>query len=424
MKIAIIGAGSTYTPEVIEGIIKRKDHLPVSKLVLMDIDHRKLQIVGEFVQRMVGHAMPSIQVRMTGDLDDALSGASFVLGQIRVGRLPARHLDETIPLKHGLIGQETTGIGGFFNGLRAIPQLLHIARRMEKFCPGAWLINFSNPSGMAAEALCRYSQAKTIGLCNIPINTLADMRKAVGDPNAIVETVGLNHMSYVTSVISHGVECLPELIEKGYCGEKPPNLPVSGFSTECLKACGGIPNGYLLYYYEREKQLGRLRKAEKTRAQICMEIEEQLLELYQDTALYEKPELLNRRGGHLYSEAAVALIDSLYNDLKDIHTVNTPNGGVLPYLDPADVAEIACVVDHNGPHPLNVNKQGTPHMIQMIQTVKAYERMAVDAAVTGDRTLALAALMSHPLIGDFSIAQACFEELLEAHKIYLPQFFH
>lgn len=424
MKIAIIGAGSTYTPEVMEGIIKRKDRLPVEELVLMDIDDQKLRIVGGFVQRMIDHGMPSIQVRMTTELDDALKGAAYVLGQIRVGRLPARYLDETIPLKYGLIGQETTGIGGFFNGMRAIPPLLHIARRMEKLCPDAWLINFSNPSGMVAEALCRYSGAKVIGLCNIPINTLVDMRKAVGDPEAIVETVGLNHLSYVTSVISHGVECLPELIEKGYCGNKPQNLPASAFSTDCLKACGGIPNGYLLYFYERERQLKHQMEATKTRAQICMEIEAQLLDIYQDVTLYEKPELLNRRGGHLYSEAAVALIDSLYNDLKDMHTVNTRNGGVLPYLDAEDVAEIACVVDRNGPHPVEVKKQGTPHMIQMIQTVKAYERMAVEAAIHGDRSLALAALMSHPLIGDFSKAQACFEEMLEAHQAYLPQFFH
>lgn len=424
MKIAIIGAGSTYTPEVIEGLIKRKDHLPVEELVLMDIDERKLGIVGGFVQRMVYHGIPSMQVRMTTELDDALKGASYVLGQIRVGRLPARYLDESIPLKYGLIGQETTGIGGFFNGMRAIPPLLHIARRMEQLCPDAWLINFSNPSGMVAEALCRYSEAKVIGLCNIPINTLVDMRKAVGDPNAIVETVGLNHLSYVTSVISHGVECLTELIEKGYCGAKPQNLPTCAFSTDCLKACGGIPNGYLLYYYERERQLKNQMEATKTRAQICMEIEAQLLEIYQDAKLYKKPELLNRRGGHLYSEAAVALIDSLYNDLKDMHTVNTRNSGVLPYLDAEEVAEIACVVDRNGPHPVEVKKQGTPHMIQMIQTVKAYERMAVEAAVHGDQSLALAALMSHPLIGDFSKAKACFEEMLEAHKSYLPQFFH
>lgn len=423
MKIAIIGADSTYTPEVLEGIINRKDRLPVHELVLMDIDEEKLRIVGGFVRRMTAHAMPGVRVRMTIDLDDALRDASFVLGQIRVGRLPARHLDESIPLKYGLIGQEITGIGGFFNGMRAIPQLLHVARRMEALCPDAWLINFSNPSGMVAEALCRYSSAKVIGLCNIPINTLADMRKAVGDPDALVETVGLNHLSWVTSVISRGTECLPELMEKGYCGEKPKNLPPSGFAAKCLQACGGIPNGYLLYYYERERQLERLKEAEKTRAQICMEIAEQLLEMYQDPSLCEKPELLNRRGGHLYSEAAVALIDSLYNDLKDLHTVNTPNGGVLPYLEKEEVAEIACMVDRSGPHPVAVNKQGTPHMVQMIQTVKAYERMAVEAAVHGDRSLALAALLSHPLVGDYSRARACFEEMLEAHRPYLPQFF-
>lgn len=424
MKVSVIGAGSTYTPEVMEGFIRRRESFPVHELVLMDIDQRKLSIVGGLIQRMAAHSAPDMTVRLTMDLDDALKGSSFVLGQIRVGRLPARYLDESIPLKYGFIGQETTGMGGFMNGLRTIPQLLHIARRMEVLCPDAWLINFSNPSGMVAEALLRYSSIRSIGLCNIPINTIADMKTAVGSEDITIETVGLNHLSWVTSVIKDGRECLPELIERGYCGDKPANLPKISFSSDCMRACGGIPNCYLVYYYDRVHQLNKLQSASRTRAQVCMEIEESLLKLYQDEGLYSSPELLNKRGGHLYSEAAVSLADSIYNDTGDIHTVNVQNRGVLPYLDKTEVAEIACRVTRNGAEPLPIKAQGTPHMIQLIQTIKAYERLAVEAAVRGDRDAAMAAMLSHPLIGDYDKASACFTEMLEAHKTYLPQFFN
>lgn len=423
MKLSIIGAGSTYTPEIMEGLIRRKASLPVDKVVMMDIDERKLYTVGGLIQRMAEHELPKTTICMTMDLSDALQNATFIICQIRVGQLSARHLDESIPLKYGLIGQETTGIGGFFNALRTIPPLLHIARQMEKLCPKAWLINFSNPSGMVTEALLRYSEAQVVGLCNIPIIMLRDIRHAVDDVEAQIESVGLNHMSYVISVMSKGRECLSDLIENGYYGEKPENLPQTIFDRECLRACGAIPNGYLLYYYERDKQLKRLQEAKQTRAQICMRIENQLLEIYQDHHVCQKPELLNRRGGQLYSEAAISLVEAIYNNTGGVHIVNTRNDGVLPYLAMDEVAEIACRVDCAGLHPLAVKSKASPHVIQMIQTVKTYERLAIEAAVHGDRDAAMAALLTHPLIGDFSQAKACFMEMLEAHREYLPQFF-
>lgn len=422
LKVAVIGAGSTYTPELVDGIIKRRQGFPVTELVLMDIDERKLRIVGALAQRMAAHSAEGLSVRLTMDLDDALSGATFVFAQIRVGKLAARHLDESIPLAYGLIGQETTGIGGFFKGLRTIPQLLHIARRMESLCEDAWLINFSNPSGMVAEALLRHTNTRAVGLCNGPLGMLSAARRAVSDPEALIETVGLNHFCWVTSVVSHGEEKLPDLLEKGYSGARPANLPQMGLDPACLRAAGGIPSGYLHYYYERNRRLAELTAAEKTRAQVCMEIEEELLSLYSDEGLYEKPALLDKRGGHLYSEAAVSLAESIFCDTGDRHIVNVRNAGVLPYLEADEVAEIACSVGKNGATPLPIRHQGTPHMIAMIRAVKAYERLAVDAAVYGDRDAALAALLTHPLIGDFEKARDCFDALLAAHKAYLPQF--
>ena len=421
-KVAVIGAGSTYTPELVDGILRRREILPVEELVLMDIDERKLRIVGALAQRMAAHVDEKLRVRLTMDLDDALDKATFVMAQIRVGKLPARHLDESIPPTFGLIGQETTGIGGFFKGLRTIPVMMDIAGRMAARCPDAWLINFSNPSGMIAEALLRHTSVRMMGLCNVPINMSASARKAVGDENAQIESVGLNHLSWITSVKSHGKECLGDLLDQGYAGEKPANIPKSNFDRECLLACGGIPNSYLLYYYDRQERLRHQQEQEKTRAQVCMEIEEELLKLYVDEGLYEKPALLDKRGGHLYSEAAVSLAEAIYNDTGACHVVNVQNGGVLPYLEKEEVAEIACAIGKNGATPLPVQAQGTRHMVALIRTVKAYERLAVEAALTGSREAALAALMIHPLVGDYPRARDCFDALLKAHAQYLPQF--
>jgi len=423
LKITVIGAGSTYTPELAAGIFSRKHIFPVTELSLMDIDEHKLSIVGGLVARMAAREGGRVNVTKTTNLDEALTGASFVMAQIRVGKLPARHLDESIPLQYGLIGQETTGIGGFFKGLRTIPVMMDIARRIETCCPDAWMINFSNPSGVIAEALLRYTDVKMMGLCNIPIGMIAQAREAVGDPEAVVETVGLNHLSWATSVKSRGEEKIHDLIEKGYSGEKPKNLPESEFDAACMRAAGGIPCGYLLYFYDREARLAKLKQAEKTRAQVCMEIEAELLALYCDESLAKKPELLDQRGGHMYSEAAVSLAEAIYNDTGAVHTVNTKNKGVMPYLQPDEVAEIACSIGKNGPRPLLIENKGSFHIQGLIQVVKAYERLAVEAAIHGDRDAALAALMAHPLVGDKDIAKHCFDELLEAHKIYLPDFF-
>lgn len=423
IKIAVIGAGSTYTPELVDGLLQRRDIFPVTEIVLMDIDERKLLIVGALAQRMAAHTDERLSVRLTMDLDDALEGASFVMAQIRVGKLPARHLDESIPLRYGLIGQETTGIGGLFKGLRTIPVMMDIAKRMEALCPRAWLINFSNPSGMVAEALLRYTGVRMIGLCNVPIGMLRSVREAVDDPEAAVESVGLNHLSWITSVRSHGEEKLYDLLEKGYSGKKPANLPKSDFDSGCLRAAGGIPGGYLMYFYYRGKRLAQLQAAEKTRAETCMEIEEELLALYGDEGLYSKPALLDKRGGHLYSEAAVSLAEAIYNDTGALHTVNVQNGGALPYLEADEVAEVACRVGKNGAAPVPVTAIGTRHMIDLIRTIKAYERLAVEAAITGSRDAAMAALLTHPLAGDYEKGGACFEVMLEAHRAYLPRFF-
>ena len=421
--LAVIGSGSTYTPELVDGLIKARATLPLKRIAFMDIDERKREIVGGLCLRQLKSAGMDCEAVLTGDLDEALRGADFVVTQIRVGKLPARHLDESIPLKYGLIGQETTGIGGFFKALRTIPVMAHICARMEALCPDAWLINFTNPSGIVTEFVLNHTRVKCIGLCNVPINMIDDTREEVG-ADCEITYLGLNHLSWITSVRRGGEELLPGMLQRGFTSKVMENIRDDGFTLECLRAVGGIPSSYLQYYYSRETKLKHLLEEEKSRAQVCMEIEEQLLALYQDESIVEKPALLDKRGGHKYSLAAVSLIDAIANDKRDVQVVNILNRGALPFMEDNDAVEIAAVIGANGATAVPIEPSWNDHMSALMRTAKTYERYAVRAAVTGSDADAMRAMLAHPLVGDWEKARDCFEEMRQAHRAYLPQFFH
>jgi 6-phospho-beta-glucosidase len=419
LKVAVIGSGSTYTPELIEGLINRKEILPVTDLALMDIDKRKLEIVGSLAKRMVEHGGLKCGVTITQDLDKAIDNADFVFVQIRVGKLPARVLDEKIPLKHNLIGQETTGIGGFFKALRTIPVLMTISEKMAKLCPNAWMINFSNPSGICSQALLNHTKTKMIGLCNGPIGMLKIPEWYLElDKNATeIEYIGLNHLGYVTSIINKntGRDHLKEDLDKIDWAQ--------GHSKEIIKLAGGVPSSYLNYFYRPRYNLEKLLAAKTSRGEDCMEIEEKLLAMYSDANLYVKPEELSKRGGAMYSEIAVSLAESLWTDNKDVHVVNVKNNGAVDWMENDDIIEIKASVGKDGAVPMPLKNPVSPHIKSMMRTLKTYERYTVEAAIHGSKDDAIRALMSNPLISDVDAAKACFEEMLEAHKQYLPQFF-
>lgn len=422
IKIAIIGSGSTYTPELIEGLINKKDSIPLDELYLMDIDERKRTIVGGLGQRMIAAAGMKTKVVLTDNLEEALNGASFVLAQIRVGKLPARVLDEKIPVKYGMIGQETNGIGGFFKGMRTIPEILKITKQMEKSCPDAWLINFSNPSGMIAEAVLNNSPIKMMGLCNVPINSIESVRKQLNLPqDAYVQYLGLNHLAWITKIEYQGKDYLQEAMESGLNSAVMKNIPTLGFSKEEIQTAGAIPTCYLEYYYHRDDKLKHCLESDKTRAETCLEIEENLLEIYSNSELHVKPELLSKRGGSRYSEAAINLVDAIYNDKKEMHVVNILNKGAIPFMDDNDAVEVNAIIGKNGATPIMTNYQND-HIKELMKTIKAYEKHAVKAALTGDVDEALRALMINPLVFDAHKARNCFNELAIAHKQYLPQF--
>lgn len=420
--VAVIGSGSTYCPELVDGFLKASDSLKLKKISFMDIDERKRNIVGNLCVRMLKKAEVDCEVVMTDDLDTALQGADFVVTQIRVGKLPARHLDESIPKKYGLIGQETTGIGGMFKALRTIPVIKHICDRIEAICPDAWLINFTNPSGIITEFVLNHTNVKNIGLCNVPIDMLDDVKEITGD-DVDITYVGLNHLSWITSVKKDGKDILGELIDSGFSPKVMANIKDDGFDLDCLRAIHGIPSSYLQYYYCRQAKLDHQKTDEKTRAQVCMEIEEQLLEMYQDEELCIKPALLDKRGGHKYSLAAVSLINSLANDVNDIQVVNVKNNGTLDFLDDDDVIEAPCIIGKDGAKPIKVENFDNRHIIGLVRVVKAYEKYTVEAAVTGNEDAAIKGLLIHPLVGDWEKATKCFAELKEAHKDYLPEFY-
>ncbi len=423
INVTVIGSGSTYCPELIDGFIKRRGSLSLKRLVLMDIDERKRTIVGNLCVRMIKNAGIDCRVVMTDNLEEALAGADFVVTQIRVGKLHCRYLDEQIPVKYGLIGQETTGIGGFFKALRTIPVISDICDKIEKICPDAFLINFTNPSGIITDFVLNNTKVKCIGLCNVPIDMIDDVKEAVGG-DAEITYLGLNHLSWITSVIKDGKEKIYDLFDEGYAPKVMANIKDDGFDVECLKAVGGIPSSYLQYYYCRDAKIKRLKEDEKCRAQVCMEIEEQLLELYKDENLVTKPALLDKRGGHKYSLAACSLIDSIANDKNDVHVVNILNNGTLPFMDDDDVVEIAAKIGADGAKPVPVGKTWTRHMEGLMKVVKEYEKYTVEAAVNGDDRAAMNALMIHPLIGDYERARKCYYEMKQAHMEYLPQFFN
>jgi 6-phospho-beta-glucosidase len=422
LKITIIGAGSTYTPELMEGIIQRITVLPVTEIALMDIHHRKLEIVGNLCERMIEKAGLKIKLVFTLNLEEALDGADFVLAQIRVGQLACRVLDEKIPLKYGLIGQETTGIGGFFKALRTIPAIFEIAKHMEQSCPDAWLINFSNPSGILAQALQNYTKIKTIGLCNAPINMISGVEQALDLEDLDIQYVGLNHLSFITGIKKGEEDLLKEALLQGVNGKGMKNIPLQGFSSELIQTIGAIPSSYLEYFYYRDDKLKHLMEEDKCRGEECMEIEERLLALYQDLSLMEKPKELEKRGGARYSEAAISLVDAIYNDKQEIHIVNILNENALEFMAPDDSVEISAMVGKDGVKPIPIRGFKNQHVIEIMQTVKAYERHTVLAAINGDDSEAMKALLIHPLIGDYHKAKLCYEEMKQAHKAYLPQF--
>ncbi|HET6786180.1 MAG TPA: 6-phospho-beta-glucosidase [Erysipelotrichaceae bacterium] len=431
LKIVTIGGGSSYTPELVEGFIKRYDHLPITELWLVDVEagKEKLEIVGNLAKRMVEKAGLPIEVHLTLDRRTALKDADFVTTQLRVGLLDARVLDETIPAKYGILGQETNGPGGLFKGFRTIPVILGIIKDMEELCPDAWLINFTNPAGMVTEAVFRHTTwKKFVGLCNVPIGMVrgaADLLE-VDMSRVRIDFAGLNHMVYGLRTYLDGKDVSKLVMEK-YKGTRSSmkNIHETPWGNEFLEGLGIMPCGYHRYYYQYQAMVDHQQedvKKGESRGQVVKKVEAELFELYKDVNLAVKPKQLELRGGAYYSDAACNLIASMYNDTKDIQPVNTMNMGAIASLPMDCAVEVSCVITKEGPRPLAMGR--LPIQVEgLVQQMKSFEQVATDAAVSGNYNTALVAMTINPLVRDENKAKLILDEMLEAHKAYLPQFF-
>lgn len=432
LKIVTIGGGSSYTPELVEGFIKRQAELPVRELWLVDIPagEEKLRIVGELAKRMVKKAGVTMEIHTTLDRRAALVGADFVTTQLRVGLLDARIKDERIPLSHGYMGQETNGAGGMFKALRTIPVLLEIDKDMAELCPQAWLINFTNPSGIVTEAVAKYGKnKKIIGLCNVPIGMERGAARVLGvDPQRIrIDFAGLNHMVFGLTVYLDGKSVTQTVVDKIAAGELKDlrkNAKEFPWAPEFVKGLAVMPCPYHRYYFKSNEML----KDElenfaggTTRAEVVKGLEDKLFALYRDPKLTIKPPQLEERGGSFYSDAACRLISSIYNDTQDIQPVDTLNKGAISGLPDDAVVEVSCVITKDGPKPLVMGK--LPVAVNgLVQQIKSFEQMVIEAAITGDYNTALVAMTINPLVASDHMAKILVDEMLQAHKEYLPQF--
>jgi 6-phospho-beta-glucosidase len=419
LKIAVVGGGSTYTPELVQGFATRESRLPVEELVLLDLDQERLEVVGGLARRMLGRAGWKGRLALTGRREEAIDGADFVVVQLRVGGQAMRLADETLPLSYGCIGQETTGPGGFAKALRTVPVVLELAEETaRRAAPGAWLVDFTNPVGIVTQALLDQGH-RAIGLCNSAIGFQRRFAAHFGvAPERVeLEHVGLNHLTWERAVVIDGVDRLPELLEQ----QAEPIAADLGLPAELLHTLHAVPSHYLRYYYATSTVLDEQRRR-PSRAQQVMDIERDLLALYRDPSLDTKPELLERRGGAFYSEAAAALIASLHAGTSDVQVADVRNDGALPGLPDDAVVELPALIDAAGARPLP-QAPLAPEFLGLVQQVKAYERLAVHAAVHGDRTVALKALLANPLVREYRIAVPLLAALLERSRPYLPRFF-
>jgi 6-phospho-beta-glucosidase len=421
LKVAVVGGGSTYTPELVEGFIGHSDRLPVDELVLLDPDPERLEVVGGLATRILARHGFAGKIVLTSDLRQAVDGANFVLVQLRIGGQQARLSDETLPLRFGCIGQETTGPGGFAKALRTVPVVLDIAEQTAQHAaPDAWLVDFTNPVGIVTQALLDEGH-RAAGLCNVGIGFQRRFASLLEvDPSEVeLEHVGLNHLSWERAVRVGGEDRLPELIDR--FGDDLADM--IGVPVSLIRLLGAIPSYYLRYYYLTDEVLDEERaRGHRTRAEEVMDIERDLLEMYRDPGLDRKPELLEQRGGAFYSEAAAQLIASLHAGTGDVQIVDVRNEGSIPDLPADAVVEVPARIERTGPQPLSLGPLA-PELLGLVHQAKAYERLAAGAAVTGSRDLALKALLANPLVPSFGVATELLDALLEANHHHLPRFF-
>jgi 6-phospho-beta-glucosidase len=428
MKVVVMGGGSSYTPELVKGFLDRVATFPMTELWLVDIAQDRLDIVGGFAQRMAQAAGAPFSVHLSTNRREALAGAMYVTTQLRVGGMAARREDEYLGMRYGLVGQETTGVGGMAKALRTIPVILEIARDMAEVAPGALLVNFTNPAGLVTEALSRHApQVPSVGVCNVPITAkmlmlgkLEAAGMAVDPATARLETLGLNHLSWHRGFTVDGEDVWPQIIAQTLSELRAADEPE--WEPRLIESLRMIPNYYLEYFYNTAHMIGLQAKWPPSRAEQVMEVEATLLAEYAEPERTEPPADLMKRGGAWYSTLATQLLNAHWNDLGETHIVNVPHGGAVSGW-PADwVLELPCTVGRNGITPQPAEPLPAA-CFGLLANVKSYELLTVEAAVYGNYEAAYQALLAHPLGPPMGEIEALLDEMLEINARYLPHFF-
>ncbi|HBS93944.1 MAG TPA: 6-phospho-beta-glucosidase [Firmicutes bacterium] len=424
MKITVIGGGSAYTPGLIEGLIKIHGEVPYTELCLMDIDKAKLEIVTAIVSKIIAEALPEVKVTSTLNRMEAITDSNFILCQIRVGGLAGRVLDEKIPLKYEVIGQETVGPGGFAMALRTVPEMYAIAQDIKKYAPEAWLINYSNPSGMVAAMLAKYTDINAISICDVPIGVQHFIASLLKLPREQVKLdyVGLNHLGWFRKVFVDGKDIMPMLGEMAKTTDILAMLPSddektlheSAMMLRIFNKLGVIPSSYLQYYYLTRECLQAQLAADKTRGEVVQGIEKELLAHFKEVVQHEDSHLWKSRGGQWHSELMVGMLSAIYNDKGQEYVVNVINNGCVPGMAPEACVEIPCLIDKRGVRPLHVDRPDTD-MLGLMQVVAAYETLTVEAAMEQDYNKALRALNLNPLIPSLEVAEKILNDYIAAH---------
>jgi 6-phospho-beta-glucosidase len=415
MKLAVIGGGSTYTPELVDGIA-RTTQFTVDELVLADPAADRLALIGGLAGRMLEREGNPAVLRTTSDLDEAVDGADVVLIQLRVGGQSARLGDETFPLPCGCVGQETTGAGGLAKALRTVPVVLDVAERVRRLAaPDAWIVDFTNPVGIVTRALLDAGH-RAVGLCNVAIGFQRWFAELLGvDPSRVrLDHVGLNHLSWERGVLLDGVNVLPQLL----ADHAEPIADRIQLPVDVVRTLGVVPSYYLRYFYAHDAVV-REQLTSQPRAARVAEIELELLELYRDPELNTKPKLLTERGGAFYSEAALDLVTSLVTDRGDVQVADVRNAGAFSFLPDDAVVELPAVVSALGAHPLPISEPLDPLFTGLIAHTAAYEELALEAALLGGRDRVFRALLAHPLIGQIEQAERLTDNLIADNGAYL-----
>lgn len=429
MKVTVMGGGSSYTPELINGFLERRDTFPLTELWLADILPERLEIVGKFAQRMVAANGSPFQIKLTTNQQQAIAGAQYVTTQLRVGWMQARKEDEYLGKRHGLIGQETTGVGGMAKALRTIPVILSIADDVKKHAaPGALLVNFTNPAGLVTEALSRYApDVNSVGVCNAPITTQINILKTINEKQnsnisldrTRLNTLGLNHLTWHRGFTIDGEEVWPRVMESLIQMMREEETPY--WTPSLLENLQMLPNYYLQYFYYTNKKLAEQGNWPPSRAEQVMKIEEELFAQYAEPDRKEPPAGLMQRGGAYYSTVATQLLNAHYNDLQETHVVNVPHRGAVPGWPEDWVLEMPCVVGKDGIKPIAAEPLPTASFA-LLNTIKQYELLTVEAAVHGRKEDAYQALLVHPLGPSADEVETVLEDMLTINKPYLPQF--